>query len=79
MEENKDVFPLGKSNYILIAVGFALVLLGFFLMSGGKSPDPNTFNYEEIFSATRISVAPVTILAGLGVVLFGIMKKPGDN
>ena len=79
MEENKDVFPLGKSNYILIAVGFALVLLGFFLMSGGKSPDPNTFNYEEIFSTTRISVAPVTILAGLGVVLFGIMKKPGDN
>ena len=54
MEENKDVFPLGKSNYILIAVGFALVLLGFFLMSGGKSPDPNTFNYEEIFSTTRI-------------------------
>lgn len=78
-EENNTIFPLGKQNYILIAAGFALVLIGFFLMSGGKAPDPNTFEYDEIFSGRRITVAPVTILIGLGVVLYGIVKKPKED
>jgi hypothetical protein len=78
-EENNNTFPLGKQNYILLAVGFGLVLLGFALMSGGKTPDPAVFNYDEIFSTRRISVAPVTILIGLGVVLYGIIKKPKED
>ena len=78
-EDNNNVFPLGKQNYILIAAGFGFVLLGFLLMAGGKTTDPAVFNYDEIFSTRRISVAPVTILIGLGVVLYGIIKKPKDE
>ena len=78
-EESNNVFPLGKQNYILIAAGFGLVLIGFLLMAGGKAPDPTTFNYDEIFSFRRITVAPVTILLGLGVVMYGIIKKPKDD
>lgn len=79
MEEANDTFPLGKTNYKLIAIGFGFVILGFLLMIGGKSPDPNVFNYEEIFSTRRITIAPLSILLGLGVVLYGIMKKPKDT
>ena len=78
-EENNNVFPLGKQNYQLIAAGFGLVIIGFFLMAGGKAPDPTTFNYDEIFSFRRITVAPVTILLGLGVVRYGIIRKPKDD
>jgi len=77
--ETNNVLPLGKQNYIIIASGFGLVLLGFFLMAGGASDDPNVFNHGEIFSFRRITLAPVVILIGLVAVLFGIMKKPQDN
>lgn len=75
-EESNNVFPLGKQNYIIMAAGFALVVIGFLLMTGGKAPDPTVFEHDVIFSTRRISVAPVTILIGLGVVMYGIIKKP---
>ena len=76
MSDTKESFVFGKNNYIAIAVGFFLVLLGFVLMSGGKSDDPNIFNGEEVFSSTRITFAPFTVLLGFIVVGIGIMLKP---
>jgi hypothetical protein len=70
---NND-FAFGKQNYILMAVGTALAVLGYILMSGGGSDDPAVFS-EELFSFRRMFVAPTLILAGLVVVGWGIMKK----
>ena len=74
--ENKlnDDFAFGKQNYILMAVGVGLAVIGYFLMSGGGSDDPTVFS-EELFNTQRMYVAPIMILAGLGVVGWGILKK----
>ena len=73
MEENRMV--LKKKNYLLIIAGCTIVLLGFVLMSGGGSQDPNVFNEEELFSFRRITLAPFMVLLGYGIVLYGIMKN----
>ena len=66
---------LKKENYLLIIAGCIIVLLGFVLMSGGGSRDPNVFNEEELFSFRRITLAPFMVLLGYGIVLYGIMKN----
>jgi hypothetical protein len=45
-------------------------------MAGGKSSDPNTFNDKDVYSTTRITIAPILIIAGLIIEIFAIMKKP---
>lgn len=77
-EVRKPGFAFGKENYRILIVGVVLVVVGYLLMIGGGSDDPNVFNAEEIFSTRRITVAPIVILAGFVVVLFGIMKKSKD-
>ena len=76
---SKDVkktgFAFGKENYRILIAGVLIVVLGYILMIGGGSEDPNQFHADEIFSTRRITVAPITILVGFVVVLFGIMKK----
>lgn len=79
MGSKKDSFVFGKKNFLAIAIGFGIVIIGFMLMAGGKSDDPNTFNGEEIFSARRITVAPFTVLIGFITVGYGIMIKPKDD
>lgn len=69
-------FLFDKSNYILMLAGVVLVVIGFMLMSGGKSTDPAKFNYDEIYSTTRITIAPLLILFGFAVEIYAIMKKP---
>ena len=69
----------GKENYIWMLAGLVVLALGFFLMAGGKSPDPHKFNYDEIYSFRRITLAPIVVLAGFVVEVFAIMKKPKDN
>lgn len=73
--EEKSKMVLGRKNYNFIILGCLLVLLGFILMSGGGSEDPNVFNEEELFSFRRITLAPFLVISGYGLVLFGIMKK----
>jgi hypothetical protein len=65
-----------KENYKWMLIGLVILALGFFLMAGGKSPDPNVFNDKDIYSPMRITVAPILIIAGLLVEIFAIMKKP---
>ena len=66
---------LGKKNYVFIIIGCLVVILGFILMSGGGSENPNVFQEEELFSFRRITLAPFMVILGYGVVLYGIMKK----
>lgn len=70
-------FALDKQNYRLIIIGCVTVLIGFILMMGGGSEDPNVFN-EEIFSARRITVAPITVMAGYMFIIYAIMKRPKE-
>ena len=72
--ENNNEFLFGKTNYKILIVGIILIALGFILMSGGGSDDPNVFN-EEIFNFRRIRLAPTIVLAGFGVVIYSIFKK----
>ncbi|NND95586.1 MAG: DUF3098 domain-containing protein [Flavobacteriales bacterium] len=74
-KDNKEQFSMDKTNYRLIIIGVVIVLLGFVLMVGGKSEDPNVFN-PEVFSARRITVAPITVMIGYMFIIYAIMKKP---
>lgn len=73
--ENKAGFPIPVSSYKMILIGLGIVLLGFVLMMGGGSEDPNEFNYD-IFSFRRITLAPIVVLGGFGFVFWAIMRKP---
>lgn len=75
----KEKFVFGKENYRLIIGGFIVTLIGFFLMMGGGSEDPNVFNEDELFSPIRITLAPLLVIAGYGVVIYGIMKRRKVN
>ncbi len=78
IETKKTGFAFGKENYIILIIGVLIVVAGYMLMVGGGSDDPTQFHAEEIFSTRRITIAPITILVGFVVVLFGIMKKTKD-
>ncbi len=68
-------FAFGPMNYRLLIIGLVVIVIGFILMSGGKSDDPNVFN-EEIFSWRRITLAPIVVLIGFVIEGIAIMKKP---
>mgnify|MGYP000973775512 CR=1 FL=1 len=69
----------GKENYILMALGLVVLALGFFLMAGGRSDNPNEFNAGEIYSTTRITIAPILIVLGFIIEIFAIMKKSKNS
>ncbi len=75
MEKKKSEL-FNRDNYMWMGIGVAIVLLGFLLMAGGKSGDPNVFNEAEVYSFRRISLAPILIMLGLMVEVYAIMKKP---
>ena len=70
-------FAFGKQNYKLLFAGLLLILVGFILMIGGGSDDPNVFK-DDIFNFRRLTLAPLLILAGYVIEIFAIMKKPGN-
>jgi hypothetical protein len=69
-------FALGPHNYKLMLAGFAIIVIGFALMSGGKSPDPNVFNAEALYSFRRITLAPIVVIFGFAFEIYAIMKRP---
>jgi hypothetical protein len=75
-QSDKPEFLFGKENYILMGVGLAIIILGYIMMSGGKTTDPNVFNESEIYSFRRITLAPILVLLGLAIEGYAIMKKP---
>lgn len=58
-----------------MGIGIAIILIGFLLMAGGKSTDPNVFSENEVYSFQRITLAPILIITGLIVEVYAIMKK----
>jgi hypothetical protein len=68
-----------KQNMWLMLLGVGVIAIGMLLMVGGRSKDPNTFNYDEVYSTLRVSVAPVLIIIGLGIEIYAIFKKPKTN
>ncbi|MEO8821139.1 MAG: DUF3098 domain-containing protein [Ginsengibacter sp.] len=64
-----------KENYKWMLIGLIIMTIGFFLMAGGKSSDPNVFNDSQIYSFRRITLAPILIVGGLVVEIFAIIKK----
>lgn len=71
---DKQKFAFDKTNFILLAVGMAVVIIGFLLMSGPSST-PDHFE-PDIFSVRRIKVAPVVCLLGYLFMIYGVMRKP---
>ena len=74
-EANKSTFIFGKKNYKFMFIGIGIIALGFILMSGGGSDDPNVFN-PEIFSFRRIRLAPMLVLLGFGIQIYAILLNP---
>ena len=76
--EAKEVeaqMPLTKRNYILMLIGFGVIVLGFILMVGGESKDPiNEFNYE-MFNFQRITLAPMLVIGGFIFEVYAVMKR----
>ncbi len=73
----KDNFAFDKTNLIMIAIGVAVVVVGFLLMTG---PSSTSDHFEpDIFSARRIKVAPLVCLAGFLFMIYAVIRKPKDN
>lgn len=68
-------FVFGKRNYQLMIVGLVVIALGFILMSGGGSDNPEVFN-EAMYNFRRIRVAPTLVLIGFGIEIWAILTKP---
>lgn len=74
-ENNKNLgFAFGLLNYVLMGVGLVILALGYILLSGGGSDDPNTFN-PAMFDNRRLIVAPILIVVGFVVEILAIMYK----
>ena len=71
----KQDFLFGKINYKILLIGIGVIALGFILMSGGGSNDPNVYS-DAIFSFRRIRLAPTTVLIGFGITVYAILKNP---
>ncbi len=80
IRESKETagFALGKENYKLLAIGFAIIVLGFILLAGGGSDDPNVFS-TDIFNFRRLTLAPILLLVGFVFEIYAIMKKPKEE
>jgi predicted tellurium resistance membrane protein TerC len=77
--KNDQTFLFDKENYMWMIAGVVLILIGFVLMSGGKSANPHEFHYEEIYSVRRITIAPIVLMIGFIVEAYAIMKKPKET
>ncbi|MCF0200761.1 MAG: DUF3098 domain-containing protein [Bacteroidales bacterium] len=73
-EENEKSLPFGRQNYILVLIGLAVIALGFILMIGGGSSDPDVFN-EKMFDFQRITLAPILVLAGFVLEIVAIFWR----
>ncbi|MGB1270083.1 MAG: DUF3098 domain-containing protein [Flavobacteriaceae bacterium] len=78
-KEQKPDFIFKKANYKLMFIGLAVIAVGFILMSGGGSDDPNVFN-PAIYNFQRIRLAPTLVLIGFGIQVYAILfNKKKDN
>ena len=71
-------FTFGKKNYQLLIAGVIVMAIGFILMSGGGSDNPNVFS-DATFNKQRLTIAPILILTGLVIEVFAILYKPKEE
>lgn len=76
-EKDQKPMPFGRDNYKWVIIGLAFLLIGFLLMIGGGSDNPDVFN-EGMFSFRRLTLSPILILIGFGIQFYAIMKKPKE-
>lgn len=74
-KENKLSFAIPKDSYKHILIGFGIVVVGFLLMMGGGSENPEEFS-REIFSFRRITLSPIVVLGGFVYIMWAIMRNP---
>lgn len=74
-ERSKSEFVFGKKNYKFMLIGLAFIVIGFVLMAGGGSDDPNVWN-PDVFSWRRIRLAPTLVLIGFGIQVYAILLNP---
>ncbi|MGJ8548171.1 DUF3098 domain-containing protein [Winogradskyella undariae] len=77
-DDSKSEFIFGKKNYKFLFIGLACIVIGFILMSGGGSDDPNVFD-ESIYSWRRIRLAPTLVLIGFGIQVYAILLNPNKK
>ena len=77
MKNNNEQSPFlfDKQNYIIMIIGLLMIGIGFVLMAGGKSDDPNIFDPEEVYSFRRITIAPIVVLLGFLIEIYAIFHK----
>lgn len=77
-QDENSKMPFGRDNYLWVIIGLVFLLVGFLLMIGGGSDDPDVFN-DAIFNFRRLTLAPVLVLIGFGIQIYAIMKKPKNK
>tara|TARA_S200000501_G_scaffold300920_1_gene288052 strand:- start:250 stop:483 length:234 start_codon:yes stop_codon:yes gene_type:complete len=75
MKKQEKKLLFGSINYKIMLFGIFFMILGFLLMSGGGSDDPNVFS-DDIFSFQRIRLAPILIVTGYIIQVYAILKSP---
>ena len=75
---DKKNFVFGKMNFILLAVSIVIIIIGFWLMSGGKTTEEAGFD-PTIFSFSRIKLSPIVTMIGFALVAVAILVKPKDS
>ena len=80
VKQNTAVTPFifDRTNYVIMIAGVLVILVGFMLMSGGATTDPNIFPKEELYSFRRITLAPIVVMIGFGIEIFAILKRPKE-
>lgn len=71
-------FIFDRTNYIIMGAGVLVIIIGFMLMSGGATSDPNVFPKEELYSFRRITLAPIVVMLGFAVEIYAILRRPKD-
>lgn len=74
-KKSQPQFLFGKRNYMFMLIGLACIALGFILMAGGSSDDPNVWN-DAINNFQRIRLAPTLVIVGLGIQIYAILLNP---
>lgn len=73
--KQEEAFIFEKKNYTFMFIGLAVIALGFILMAGGGSEDPNEFN-DAIYNFQRIRLAPTLVLLGFAIEVYAILLNP---
>lgn len=76
LKQNKLPVLFTKDNYLWMIIGAIVIIVGIIVMSGGKNENPAVFDNSVVYSTTRITIAPILIVAGLLIEVYAIFKSP---